>query len=114
MSELDDAAFSTVAYPIEQDKSPEQKIIESEQVQDDRILAALQDHPGWIKLREGIEQDIADFNSFKNIDMSKYNDKELGEVVRTERMVATKLQNYLSKIDEAVKAVISGRSETGG
>jgi hypothetical protein len=92
--------------PMEDDKSPEQQSIEREQYQEDYSLAALVDHPGWQQIRDIMVSDIDDFKTFKNIDMSQYNNTELGEVVRTERMVAEKLQGYLNRIDDAVKAVV--------
>lgn len=103
--------FVTAALPsqalVEDEKSPEQKAIEHDQTQDDYHLAALVDHPGWVQIREQMEKDIDDFKTFRSIDMSKYTNTQLGEVVRTERMVADKLQEYLNQIEEAVKAVRS-------
>lgn len=98
--------LTDVGYDIESEKSPEQKLIEAEQRQQDFSLAALKDHPGWKQIREQMEKDVEDFKSFVHIDMAKYNNTELGEVVRTERMVADKLQGYLNKIDAAVEAVV--------
>lgn len=103
--------FITAALPtqalVEEEKSPEQKTIEYEQTQEDYLLAALVDHPGWEELKKQILQDIDDFKSFKNIEMQKYDDDQLGRVVRTERMVAEKLELYLTKIDNAAQAIAS-------
>lgn len=98
--------LTDVGYDIEAEKSAEQKLIEQKQAQEDMQLAALRDHPGWKQIREQMEQDIEKFKSLEAIDMSRLDNAKLGEVVRTERMVATKLQEYVNKIDNAVKAVV--------
>ncbi len=90
---------------VEDEKSYELKRIESEQAQKDYSLAALNDHPGWIQIRKEMEQDIENFKTLKNINLARYRNDQLGELVRVEHMVAEKLQKYLDKTDNAVKAI---------
>lgn len=114
MSELEDlqnASTLATAPQIEAEKSDEQKAAEHEEAQKEYAVAALSEHPGWKTLRDMMVQDIDDFRTLKFVNMKQYTDKELGEVVRGEHAVANKLQAYLKKVDDAVKAVAHGRSE---
>jgi hypothetical protein len=106
MDDMITAALPTQAL-IEEEKSSEQKTTEREQLNEDRHLAALKDHPGWAQIREQMLKDIDDFRNLTNVDISKYTDAELGQVVRGEKMVADKLQGYVQKIESAVKAVVA-------
>lgn len=115
MSELDmlQSTSSLATAPlIEDEKSAAQKAEEQKDSQDDFSVAALSKHPGWKQIREMMTQDIEDITMLKAIDMQKYTNEELGEVVRVEHQVAEKLQKYLSKVDEAVRAVGNGRTGT--
>ena len=57
-----------------------------------------------------METDIDNFRMLKNIQMKSYDNSQLGELVRVEHMVAEKLQSYLTTIDEAVKAIVDGKT----
>ena len=112
MSELDNLSsvvLPELSYDMGQEKSPEQAAIEHEQVQKDYSLAALIDHPGWKQIKDKMLADVERIRSLKDIDFKTYPDKELGEVVRSEFQLATKLEEYLSSVEEAVKAIKNGK-----
>jgi hypothetical protein len=47
----------------------------------------------------------------RDVNLKQYDNAQLGEVVRVEHMLAEKLQKYLAKVDDAVKAVSDGREK---
>lgn len=114
MSELDDIQSTSTlitAPDIEAAKSPEQKSIEHDEMQKEFAVAALNQHPGWQELRAMMVKDIEDFRALRTVNMSSYNNKQLGEVVRTEHAIADRLETYLRKVDQAAKAVAHGKSK---
>jgi hypothetical protein len=111
MSELDSvqsAPTLATSPDVESSKSDELKQNEQESAKTDYAVAALNDHPGWKVIRGMMADDIDAFKSLSFVDMKKYSNAELGEVVRVEHMVATKLQTYLDKVDQTVLAVSHG------
>lgn len=112
MDDLITSSLPTAAL-VEEEKSEEQKAQEYEQKQDDYHLAALIEHPGWKQIAELMRKDIADARALKGINMATCTDKELGEIVRGEYRLAQRLDEYLSKVEEAVKAVAISNGRTG-
>jgi len=110
MEDVDVSASTSVSYPIEQDKSPEQALIEQAQEREDYALAALKDHPGWKQIYDRMKADVDRIRSLAEVDMKQYTDKELGEVVRGEFRMASKLEEYLTSVEQAVQSVINGKS----
>lgn len=107
--ELEDVMAVSSVPQIEAEKSTEQKETEDKENQKLIEVAALAQHPGWKHIRKMMAEDLDNVLRLKEVDLQKYTNAELGEVVRVEHMLAEKLQKYLSKIDDAVKAVSDGR-----
>lgn len=113
MSELDDirSVSNLASAPmIEAEKSAEQKSTELEEAQKEFAVAALNEHPGWKKIRARMEADIKKLRAHTGLDLKQYTDAQLGQTVRAERTAADILEARLKEVDDAVRAVANGRS----
>jgi hypothetical protein len=110
-NELDDVMTVTSPTLIEAEKSDEQKEVEEKESKKLFEVAALAKHPGWKQVRKMMADDIDNVLRLRDVNLKQYDNAQLGEVVRVEHMLAEKLQKYLAKVDDAVKAVSDGREK---
>jgi hypothetical protein len=94
----------------EADTAPIQK---EEAIRFDQNLAALHFSDGWKQLKEIMDEDISKFKTGEFI--TKIEEKSLEEVGKLfviHQTVASFLQRYVSKVEEAAKAVAENEQRT--
>lgn len=78
-------------------------------LEDEQELATVIDHPGWKKIEQQL---LTDIEKFKTGQFFEKNGslEDIGKAYLIEVLVAERLENYLTQIREAVKAVDNART----
>lgn len=90
--------------PIDEEKSEELAEAELEEDRLEAEIGGLKGNRGWTALRNKILLDIEGLEKHSGVELNTMTNAELGEVVRTDLMVAEKLRNYVMMVELASEA----------
>lgn len=97
---MDDALIPDLQVP-----GPTPTLEQKQDLQKERILASLTEHPGWPDFAAGYKARIMELRTLSGVDMSDKSDAQVGQLTRAYQLAAQMMEQEYLRVEQIAAVV---------